>query len=155
LETANKHLKSQPQVLKESETALQQAQQKLREAKQQGKANQTKATKKQIEQATAKVKRAKQKMQQAQKKYAELENRAIELRLELKETKKQFPEYGLSKDQKDEQFTKFRDPQSSGAQRVEVALMKKTTCVLNMLKRAIKRGFCADYVLTDSWFCHL
>jgi hypothetical protein len=27
--------------------------------------------------------------------------------------------------------------------------------MMNMLKRAINRGFHADYVLTDSWFCNL
>lgn len=55
----------------------------------------------------------------------------------------------------DEQTKKYRDPKTPGTQRAEDADMKKTTSMVNMLKRALKRGFQADYVLTDSWFCSL
>lgn len=33
--------------------------------------------------------------------------------------------------------------------------IKKTESLNAMLKRAVKRGFSADYVLTDSWFCNV
>lgn len=155
LETANKRLKSQRQVLKESGQSFREAQQILQAIKKENKGSQTKAANKQIEQATGKVKRAKQKINEAASKYAELENKAIELRQELKETKKRYPEYGLTKKQMDEQFKKCRDAQTPGAERAEEADIKKTTSMMNMLKRAIKRGFQADYVLTDSWFCNL
>jgi len=36
-------------------------------------------------------------MKEAAWKYAELENKATEIRQELKETKKRYPEYGLKK----------------------------------------------------------
>jgi len=155
LETANKRLKSQRQVLKESGQRFSESKQILQTTKKENKGKQTKAAIKQIEQATGKVKRAKQRMKEAESKYAELENKATELRQELKETRKRHPEYGLTKKQMDEQFTKRREAQTPGAQRAEEADMKKTTSMMNMLKRAIKRGFHADYVLTDSWFCNL
>jgi len=155
LETANKRLRSQRQVLKELEQELGEVQQRLQIAKKNGKNNQTKAAIKQIEQAVSKVIRAKQKLKEAALKYSEIENKAIELRQELKETKKRYPEYGLTKNQMSEQFKKLRNAQTPGAQRVEEADMKKTTCMMDMLKRAIRRGFQADYVLTDSWFCSL
>ncbi|MDO9635308.1 MAG: transposase [Paludibacter sp.] len=155
LETANNRLKSQRQVFKKLEQRFREAQQILQATKKENKGKQTKAATKQIEQATGKVKRAKQKIKEAESKYAELENKAIELRQELKETRKRYPEYGLTKKQMDEQFKKHRDAQTPGAERAEEADMKKTTSLMNMLKRALKRGFQADYVLTDSWFCNL
>ena len=155
LETANKRLKSQRQVLKESVHRFSEAQQILQAAKKENKGKQTKAAIKQIEQATNKLRRAKQKIKEAESKYAEMENKSIELRQELKETQKRHPEYGLTKKQMDEQFKKCRDAQTPGAERAEEADIKKTTSMMNMLKRAIKRGFHADYVLTDSWFCNL
>ena len=155
LETANNRLKSQRQVFKKLEQRFREAQQILQATKKENKGKQTKAATKQIEQATGKVKRAKQKIKEAESKYAELENKAIELRQELKETRKRYPEYGLTKKQMDEQFKKHRDAQTPGAERAEEADIKKTTSLMNMLKRALKRGFQADYVLTDSWFCNL
>jgi hypothetical protein len=155
LETANKRLKSQRQVLKESGQRFNEALQILQATKKENKGKQNKAANKQIEQATGKVKRTKQKMKEAELKYAGLENKATELRQELKETRKRYPEYGLTKKQMNEQFKKSRDAQTPGAQRAEEADMKKTTSMMNMLKRAIRRGFQADYVLTDSWFCNL
>jgi len=155
LETANKRLRSQRQVLKELEQELGEAQQRLQTAKKNSKNDRTKAAIKQTEQAMSKVIRAKQKLKEAALKYAETEDKAIELRYELKETKKRYPEYGLTKNQMSEQFRKLRNAQTPGAQRVEEADMKKTTCMMDMIKRAIRRGFQADYVLTDSWFCSL
>ena len=154
LDTANKRLKSQRQVLKESEQTYREVQQILIAAKKQNKGKQTKTAIRQIEQARGKAKRAKQKIKDAKSKYAELENKAIELRQELKETRERHPEYGLTKNQMDEQFKKHRDAQTPGAERAGEADMKKTTSMMNMLKRAVRRGFQADYVLTDSWFCN-
>jgi hypothetical protein len=155
LEIANKRLKSQRHVLKEAAQGLSQAQQALKTARKENKGKPGKAAAKHTKQVAAKAKRAKQKMKEAGTKYAVLENKAILLRQELKETQKRCPIYGLPKNQMDEQTKKYRDPKTPGAQRAEEADMKKTTSMVNMLKRAIKRGFQADYVLTDSWFCSL
>lgn len=155
LDTVNKRLKSQRQVLQELGQTYREAQQILQATKKQNKGKQTKSAIKQIEQANGKVKRAKQKLKEAESKHAELENKAIELRQELKETRKRYPEYGLTKKQMGEQFIKRRDAQTPGAERAEETDIKKTTSMMNMLKRAVKRGFQADYVLTDSWFCNL
>ena len=51
-----------------------------------------------------------------------------------------------------ERFKKQRDPKSAGAKRIQECHVSKITNGLNMLKRAIKQGFHAKYVLVDSWF---
>ena len=51
-----------------------------------------------------------------------------------------------------EQFKKLRDPRSSGAKRIRECHVSKITNGLDMLKRAVKQGFRAKYVLVDSWF---
>ena len=155
LETVNKRLKSQREIMKGLVQAHKESLQILKVTKKQNKGNQTKAAIKQIEKAKSKVKSTQQRINEGESTYIEIENKAIELRLELKKTRKQYPEYGLSKKQKEEQVKKLRDAKTPGAQRVEEADMKKTTSMMNMLKRAISRGFQAEYVLTDSWFFNL
>jgi len=51
-----------------------------------------------------------------------------------------------------EQYKKLRDPKSSGAKRIRECHVSKITNGLDMLKRAVKQGFKAKYVLVDSWF---
>ncbi len=51
-----------------------------------------------------------------------------------------------------EQFRKQRGCKSAGAKRIRECNIDKITGGLNMLKRAIKHGFRAKYVLVDSWF---
>lgn len=60
--------------------------------------------------------------------------------------------YGLSKKELKSQFSKKRDSNSNGYRRVEELGMKKGEVALSMLKRAVKNGFMASYVLMDSWF---
>jgi len=152
LTTANKRLSVQRQVVKECWLSLKEVQQKWKLIKKENENRFAKAAKKQVETAKNRVIRAKQKLKTEKTKYAELENKAIELRSELKATSKRHPNYGLTKKQMSEQFTKHREIGCPGAQRVAEADIKKTSMMMTMLKRAIKRGFRADYVLTDSWF---
>ncbi len=58
----------------------------------------------------------------------------------------------LSKKQAKNRFNKTRNKKSNGAKRVKELDMKKTNNYISMIKRAIKNGFIADYVLMDSWF---
>jgi hypothetical protein len=51
-----------------------------------------------------------------------------------------------------EQYKKQRDPKSAGAKRIRECHVSKITNGLDMLKRAVKQGFWAKYVLVDSWF---
>lgn len=60
--------------------------------------------------------------------------------------------YGLSKKELKSQFHKKRDSKSSGQKRVQELDMKKSEVAVSMLKRAVKNGFIASYVLMDSWF---
>lgn len=47
---------------------------------------------------------------------------------------------------------KQRHPKSSGAKRIRECNISKIMNGLAMLKRAVKQGFKANYVLVDSWF---
>lgn len=60
--------------------------------------------------------------------------------------------YGMSKKELKSQFHKKRDGKSSGQKRVEELDMKKGDVAVLMLKRAVKNGLIASYVLMDSWF---
>jgi len=51
-----------------------------------------------------------------------------------------------------ERFKKERDPKSPGAKRIKECHVSKITNGLDMLKRALKQGFRAKYILVDSWF---
>lgn len=60
--------------------------------------------------------------------------------------------YGLSKKEQKSQFSKKRDSKSPGHNRVKELDMKKGEVAVSMLKRAVKNGLIASYVLMDSWF---
>ena len=59
---------------------------------------------------------------------------------------------GLSQKEYKEQWRKTREKNSSGYRRKAELSMNKIDAVIKMIKRIIKKGFEADYVLTDSWF---
>lgn len=46
------------------------------------------------------------------------------------------------------------DGRTTEAKRRKEAITSKTKLTISMVKRALKRGFCADYVLMDSWFSY-
>ena len=60
--------------------------------------------------------------------------------------------FGLSKKEQGAQFSKKRDHTSPGHKRVAELDKKKGEVAVSMLKRAVKNGFVAEYVLMDSWF---
>lgn len=70
----------------------------------------------------------------------------------VRKKEKKAPLYGLTASQRRKQYRKNRDKTSPGYQRRSEADMSKTQSVINMLVRAVKRGFEFDYVLFDSWF---
>jgi hypothetical protein len=70
----------------------------------------------------------------------------------VRKMEKKAPLYGLTPSQRRKQYKKNRDKASHGHQRRTEADMSKTQSVINMLARAVKRGFEFDYVLFDSWF---
>ena len=51
-----------------------------------------------------------------------------------------------------QQYKKKADPKSPGGKRRKEVKISKVDAALQMLKRAVKNGFIADYVLCDSWF---
>ncbi|MDR0287465.1 MAG: transposase [Clostridiales bacterium] len=50
------------------------------------------------------------------------------------------------------QYKKEVNPKSPGGKRRKEAKMTKIKAAVQMIKRAVKNGFTADYVLCDSWF---
>jgi hypothetical protein len=60
--------------------------------------------------------------------------------------------YGLSKKELKSQFRKKRESKSPGQKRVMELDMKKGEVAVSMIRRAVKNGFIANYVLMDSWF---
>jgi hypothetical protein len=60
--------------------------------------------------------------------------------------------FGLSKKESKSQFSKKRDHKLPGYKRVQELDVKKGVVAVSMIKRAVKNGFIASYVLMDSWF---
>lgn len=60
--------------------------------------------------------------------------------------------FGLSKKERKSQFRKKRDSKSPGHKRTKELDLKKNEVAISLLKRAVKNGFLAKYVLMDSWF---
>ena len=60
--------------------------------------------------------------------------------------------YGLSKKEFKSQFKKKRDVKTHGRKRIEELDINKNEVAVSMLKRAVKNGILAKYVLMDSWF---
>jgi len=71
---------------------------------------------------------------------------------EFKETGKRKVYFGLSKKTHKEQYNKIRTSNTNGYKRKQELDYSKIDNGIKMLKRAKKKGFKADYVLTDSWF---
>ncbi|MCP3932181.1 MAG: transposase [Bacteroidetes bacterium] len=60
--------------------------------------------------------------------------------------------YGMSKKERKAQFHKKRIKGSPSNKRVQELDEKKTEVAVSMIKRAVKNGLMASYVLMDSWF---
>lgn len=60
--------------------------------------------------------------------------------------------FGLTCAQRKEQYLKKRDGASCGAKRKKELRSDKGENLIKMIKRSVKHGIIADYLLTDSWF---
>ena len=60
--------------------------------------------------------------------------------------------FGLTRRQLKQRYHKERAKQSPGAKRATELLANKSTQAIKMIRRSIKHGFVADYVLADCWF---
>lgn len=58
----------------------------------------------------------------------------------------------LKAKQRKEQYQKLRDSRTAGAKREKECSIDKITNAIQMIKRAVKHGFMAKFVLVDSWF---
>jgi hypothetical protein len=76
----------------------------------------------------------------------------IDFSLHREKGKQAVKPYGLKPKQIKEQYHKFRPKNSAQNKRVKELDTSKIDNAIKMLKRAVKNGFKASYVLTDSWF---
>lgn len=60
--------------------------------------------------------------------------------------------FGLTRKQLKDRFTKKRDKSDCMKKRADELLLDKPTAAIQMLRRAVKNGFCAKYLLADKWF---
>lgn len=60
--------------------------------------------------------------------------------------------FGLTAQERNEQYKKAVSTSSHGFKRRKEADRDKISCMLEMLRRVVSKGIIADYVLTDSWF---
>ena len=60
--------------------------------------------------------------------------------------------FGLTKKQLKDRFSKKRDHDDCMKKRADELLMDKPTVAIQMLRRAVKNGFMAKYLLMDKWF---
>ena len=60
--------------------------------------------------------------------------------------------FGLTKKQRKTQYKKQRSTSSCGAKRKKEMRIKKGKNLIQMIKRSVKHGILAKYLLTDSWF---
>jgi len=110
------------------------------------------AGKQDVERLENHVARSKKKLSKLRKKMKDAEAN-LESKEELvKEKQKTAPLYGLPPSRYRKQYKKDRIEDSPGYQRKKEVDQSKSGNVINMLRRAVKRGFVFDYVLFDSWF---
>ncbi len=78
--------------------------------------------------------------------------RPLDFSMHREKGKKTKKPYGMSKKHLKERFSKERVKKYSGYKRVQELNYSKIKNSIIMLKRAIKHGYTASYVLVDSWF---
>jgi len=59
---------------------------------------------------------------------------------------------GMKKIELSNRYKKERKDNSMGSKRFQELVKKKTDCTIQMISRALKKGFEASYILADSWF---
>ena len=111
-----------------------------------------KAGRTEIERMEKYVVRSKKRLSKLRKRMKEAEADLAEKKRLVKEKQRTAPIYGLSPSAYRKQYKKDRSKESAGYQRKLEADQSKSGNVINMLRRAIKRGFDFEYVLFDSWF---
>jgi len=111
-----------------------------------------KTTTMEYEKQEKRVSRSKKKQSRLRGKMKQLQAILAEKEEIVRKKEKKAPLYGLTPAERRKQYRKEREKDSPGYERKSEADMSKTQSVINMLSRAVKRGFEFDYVLFDSWF---
>jgi len=152
LKSANKTLQSTSEKLKKAKASLVKKQVVTAKHRLKVKINPTNTNINNLEKSIASYQKAKAKVSLLKKELAKNQSRQRLLKEEQHLIAKKFPEYGLSRKEKKQQFSKNRANESYGHIRSKETDSSKITMFITMVKRAVSNGFIPDYVLTDSWF---
>ena len=102
---------------------------------------------------------AQKRYEQTVKQYNNSEKVLIEIKSDKKKADKSLKRfynngklYGLTTQERSEQYKKIPQANSNGKLRRKEASETKINMMLKMIARAVKNGIVPDYVLTDSWF---
>ena len=98
-----------------------------------------------LEKTTIRIKAVKKEHKQQNQKLYNMQNAYCEL-------DKKSGRCGLTEKEYKKQFKKHRDRNTPGYKRIKEADESKIDSAISMIKRALKKGFEFDYILTDSWF---
>ena len=117
--------------------------------------NKTKFTKTREKQLAAKVlslERNKNRLSITEKEIEEQKQKLQYLENTYYELKQQAGKCGLKAEDYSNQFKKQRQRNTAGYKRLKETDTNKIDSTVSMIKRALRRGFKFEYVLTDSWF---
>lgn len=138
--------------LKKNEASLNTKQNSIEKHRAKAQANSTKTNLKNLEKAILSGQKVQARIDTIKKELLEKEEELSKLKKEELKVAKKHPEYGLSRKEKKQQFSKKRDKSSPGYVRSKESDMSKTSMFIKMVVRAVRNGFVPDYVLTDTWF---
>ena len=77
---------------------------------------------------------------------------SLDFSLHGEKGKNQNKPYGLTPSQIKKRYSKKRDKSSMGGKRVDEYFLSKIESMVKMIRLAIAKGICFDYLITDSWF---
>jgi hypothetical protein len=77
---------------------------------------------------------------------------SVDFSLHMERGKNKKKPFGLTPKQKKKQFSKQRAEGSAGQKREAELFVDKISTAVSMVKKAVKKGLKADYLLMDSWF---
>jgi hypothetical protein len=152
---AKKEYQKAGKVLEKSSLTIKDKKSKLQVNKELLKGNRTKTAEMKHNRAEHSYRKAEIKYDEAQKDFYKKEKLLNNAKRKIKRYYSKDRLYGLTSKERKEQYKKVVSKNSFGHLRRKETDIDKITSAINMLKRVIRKGIIADYVLTDSWFfCH-
>ena len=149
---AIKSLKSSRALVLKHEEVISQKQSRLKVAEQTYAINPSITNKKRIIQINYVLVEAESDLQSSERQLIIDEKALLVAKRELKRMYTDGRLFGLTAEERRNQYKKLVSAKSTGYARRRETDMSKGKSMINMLKRAVKNNFIPRYVLTDSWF---